>query len=317
MTQKIYFEISENKLYKINPNRRDVIYIRKDIICKYNFLIEINTENYKNNNSIIKLKRYIPYKYNLKYNNYIDFIKSINFNETTYTKYVLYEKNHNIIFKDILLNNNIIDYNTIENYNSISNNDYNIGECFTIIQNKDLYHIGLIILKDNNTNITIEPELFSKNMDKYSFNIYNDSTNTFIKKYYNSFIPKSIFLILSRKIYNEKVELYNINDKLKLMNPNENILNDENDINIINIKYLSGFTVMHNGHTGYYNKNDIQNDIENNIEDTKDNIIDNDISNNDMDNDIYDYAKQNINNDISNDNLFVYIIKKITGIFIK
>jgi len=56
----IDFVNSENNLFKINPERKDIIYIRNDIKKNYYFLKEINISN---KNNIIKLKRYTPFTY--------------------------------------------------------------------------------------------------------------------------------------------------------------------------------------------------------------------------------------------------------------
>ena len=337
----INFITSENNLFKINPYRKDIIYIRNDINNNYNFLKEVNISK---KNNIIKLKRYKPFiysGYNDIDNNCLDFVESLVTNDkNNNSQFLFIDKNTNLLFKQPLknfdkLNNRLLFVfkQLLESYDDdkCSNINLYLDECYAIIKKKSLIDnmelfpikVEYVIFKDSNTSITIEQV-----NENINFNIYDIENNNFHNKKCNIFNKENndyITIVLCKRDSLDDIEK-------KIIDNNEENINN----GFIRFKYLSEDFSKHCIPHNLYSIDKIINNIEtNNIE--TNNIETNNNKTNNIDkihnideihniNETYNVEsstvfvenidteniqESNKNKNKNNDNIFVAIIKKI------
>jgi hypothetical protein len=315
----INFITSENNLFKINPYRKDIIYIRNDIINNYNFLTIVNISK---KNNIIKLKRYTPFTYsgyNVLDNNCLDFVESLVINDknNNNSQFLFIDKNTNLLFKQPLknfdkLNNRLLFVfkQLLESYDDdkCSNVNPDLGECYAIIKKKSLIDnmelfpikVEYVIFKDSNTSITIEQE--NKNIN---FNIYDLKNNNFhnqkckiINKENNDYIT----IVLCKRDSLDNIEQ-------KIINNNEENINN----GFIRFKYLSEDFSKHCIPHKLYNIDETINIIETSNVETSNvetsNIESSTVFVSNIDIENIQESKNELKK--NNDNIFIAIIKKI------
>lgn len=309
-TKYCLFETSENGFFKVNPLKRNVLYIRSDILNEkeeFKFLEKINANT---SEGIPKLKKYSIFKYCndlFDVKDEIEFTKSLVLQQYN-TNCVFKEKTTGIVFDNTYKNNSLI----IEKVSYLNKNNKAYAkenECFGIVrglsnENKikdhDIesgnYHVSYILFKDGNSYVTIEINKFNQP----SFEFYSDK-DTFHDKHKNDYLPDPTTVVLEK----ENIVMYNLNDKIKDIQFNDKDLNlDSNELKLsdpdkieLNISELSNESEKISL--------DLNDDLE--IEQKKETIRKfEDIEENKEDNDYID-----VETNKNNDNVVVSLVKKI------
>lgn len=299
MNEYIKFETSDNGYFKINCNKKNILYIRNDIypeLKKYDFLEKINANTL---NGIIKLKKYSIFKYsfNVKNTNSLQFAESLALNNPEYSDKngIFQEKSTKLDFGYIHNDNlkiidKIIDEN--KNNNVIADEE----ECFAIIKNieddpdKDIencyYHIGFILFKDGNSYVTLENNLKEPKFEYYS------KKQTFHSIHESNLQPNPSTIVLKKKDENNNIQLYNLDIKLKSIDKLDDFISNNEEIKLT--LELPNEDIENSDHSEDYK------DIENGLEDIDKNTND-----------------TNDTNNTNDDNIILFLLKKITGLFIK
>ncbi len=237
------FTSTTNNYFKVDSNNRRILFIKKDYNVKYNFINNITSYSEHNINKQKKHNAFVICNelLNKKYENDFDFMNNFILykNPTNQNKTLIYKHK----YSGININNNIFEngyYNKmIDMENAIINEPLKANELYfelnlTKSTNENMVYRLSYVLYNDNTIHNPKYVMIELRDGIPSFIIYDGKEDYY--KYYKSDCENDEYICLTVEYeFIEKMQLFNMTDKLKSTSSEELLKNTEKD-NIINIQ---------------------------------------------------------------------------------
>lgn len=187
---------SDNKLFRVDTSRPDIIFIHKDISVPSKWLKPIILKSPKN---------MVAYRaaHALEPNDCLILAESLSADTPNYqtTKCQFKEKNTNLVFGFTDSQNIRIAKMPAAIQNQRANPD--VGGAYAIVRTQIIedevpYHIAYVLFKDGNTNITMEADAGDPDLKYPVFDIYDTNKNTFHNRFLEIYSPANTIVLKKR-----------------------------------------------------------------------------------------------------------------------